>query len=120
MNLEKYLTVANSSGLFELSNQGKVLYSRFRQNNRLLNAGTEMVGQNFFDEVALFENARDLHRIFTNFVRSNQFTDNFVFDCRYAEKTVPVRVMMVRAHENDHFDAKDIIILDIRNCAEQI
>jgi len=115
MNFASYITAPNRSGLFELNNDGTVLYSRFRQNNELLNASAELVGQNFFEEIAGFENAKDLRRIFNNFVKSNQFTDNFVFDCRFDEKTVPVRVMMVRAFENSYPNHGDIVILDIRN-----
>jgi hypothetical protein len=115
MNFASYLTAANSSGLFELKNDGTVLYSRFRQNNQLINTSNELVGQNFFEEIAGFENAKDLRRLFNNFVKSNQFTDNFVFDCRFADKTVPVRVMLVRAFENSYPNPGDIVILDIRN-----
>lgn len=115
MNFASYLTAGNSSGLFELSNDGIVLYSRFRRDNQLLNADADLVGHNFFEEIAVFENAGDLHRIFTNFIKSNKFTDNFVFDCRFAEETVRVRVMMVRAFENKYPDPSDIVILDIRN-----
>jgi len=115
MNFASYLTAANSSGLFELKNDGTVLYSRFRQNNQLINSTNELVGHNFFEEIAGFENARELRLIFNNFVKSNQFTDNFVFDCQFDETTVPVRVMMVRAFENSYPNPGDIVILDIRN-----
>lgn len=117
MNFASYLIAANASGLFELKNDGTVLYSRFRLNNTLVNSDPELVGQDFFEEIASFENAKELRRIFNNFVKSNQFTDNFVFDCRFAEKTVPVRVMMVRAIENSYPEHADIVILDIRNSA---
>ena len=117
MSFASYLTSTNSSGLFELNNEGTVLYSRFRLNNRLVNSDPELVGQDFFEEIAGFENAKELRRIFNNFVKGNQFTDNFVFDCRFAEKTVPVRVMMVRAFENNYPNHADIVILDIRNSA---
>ncbi len=115
MSLASYLTSANSSGLFELNNDGTVLYSRFRQNNQLLNMNAEMVGHNFFEEVAGFENVRELRRIFNNFVKSNKFTDNFIFDCQFPDEIVRVRVMMVRAFENNYPNPADIVILDIRN-----
>ena len=115
MSLATYLTPANSSGLFELNNDGTVLYSRFRLNNRLTNADTELVGHDFFEEVAGFENARELRRIFNNFVKSNKFTDNFIFDCRFPGEVVRVRVMLVRAFENSYPNPADIVILDIRN-----
>jgi hypothetical protein len=114
MNLASYLTATNSSGLFELNNEGTVRYSRFRQNNQLINANSEMVGHNFFEDIAGFENARELRGIFNNFVKSNKFTDNFVFDCRFPDETVRVRVMMVRAFENNYPNPEDIVILDIR------
>jgi hypothetical protein len=115
MNLASYLRATNSSGLFELNNDGTVLYSRLRQNNQLINGNGEMVGHNFFEDLAGFENVRDLRRIFNNFVKSNKFTDNFIFDCRFPDETVRVRVMMVRAFENSFPNPADIVILDIRN-----
>jgi len=115
MNLASYLTATNSSGLFELNNDGTVRYTRFRQNNRLINANAEMVGHNFFEDVAGFENVHDLRRIFNNFIKSNKFTDNFIFDCRFPDETVRVRIMMVRAFENSYPNPADIVILDIRN-----
>ena len=115
MKLASYLTSANSSGIFELNNDGTVLYSRFRQNNQLENPNSEMVGHNFFEDIAGFENARELRRIFNNFVKSNKFTDNFLFDCQFPDEKVRVRVMMVRAFENSYPNPADIVILDIRN-----
>ena len=115
MSLASFLTATNSSGLFELNNDGTVLYSRFRQNDRLINASTELVGHNFFEEVAGFENARELRRIFNNFVKSNKFTDIFIFECRFPDEVVRVRVMMVRAFENSYPNPEDIVIMDIRN-----
>ncbi len=115
MSLAAYLTSANTSGLFELKNDGTVIYSRFRQENKLTNADPDLIGCNFFDDVAGFENAGDLRRIFNNFVRSNKFTDNLIFECRFADESVRVRVMMVRAIENSFPNTSDIVILDIRN-----
>ena len=115
MNIASYLSATNSSGLFELNNDGTVLYSRFRQNNELLNPANEMVGHNFFEDIAGFENVRELRRIFNNFVKGNKFTDNFVFECRFPDEIIRVRVMMLRAFENKYPNPADIVILDIRN-----
>ena len=115
MNLASHLTTTNSSLLFELKNDGTVLYSRLRKNNQLLNADAEIVGHNFFEDFAGFENVRDLRRLFNNFVKSNKFTDNFTFECRFPEEIVRVRVMLVRAFEKSYPKSADIVILDIRN-----
>jgi hypothetical protein len=84
-------------------------------NNQLLNSSPELIGHNFFEDVASFENAAELRRIFNNFIKSNKFTDNFIFDCRFADEIVRVRVMLVRAFENSYPNPADIVILDIRN-----
>ncbi len=115
MNLVSYLTAANTSGLFELNNDGTVIYSRFRQNNQLFNPNSEMVGRNFFEEIAGFENVCDLRRIFNTFVTSDKFTDNFVFDCLFPDEIIRVHVLLVRAIENSFPNPADIVILDIRN-----
>jgi len=117
MIFASYLKAANSAGLFELKNDGMVLYSRFRLNNRVVNSGSELTGQNFFEEIADFDNVKDLRQIFNRFVESRQFTDNFLFTCLFSEGAVPVRVTMVRAFENSYPEHNDIVILDIRNSA---
>lgn len=115
MNVASNLTAENSSVFFELNNDGTVLYSRFRQNDQLLNADDDLVGHNFFDEVAGFENAGDLRLLFNSFVQSRKFSDNFDFECRFAEKTVTVRVLMVRGFENKYPNQASFVLLDIRN-----
>jgi len=115
MKFDSYLVKQNGSGLFELRNDGTILYSRFRQNNQLINTDDDFAGRNFFEEIAGFDNVKDLQKMFNDFVKSRQFTDNFIFACRYGEDIVPVKVMMVRAYENTIFAHDGIVILDIRS-----
>ncbi|MBS1794428.1 MAG: hypothetical protein JSS81_11270 [Acidobacteria bacterium] len=115
MKFGTYLTNAEVEGIFELTNEGKVLYSQFRQHNRMLAAGPELIGHNFFEEVVDFDNVGDFRQLVGRFVESRLTVDSFFFDCRYGEKTVPVRVMLLRAFENRYPNYPDIIILDIRN-----
>ena len=90
------------SGLFKLDKSGTVLYSRFRRTNELLNLTKQLAGQNFFEDVARFENVKDFRHKFRDFVSGNEFTDNFVFDCRITGKTIPLRVMILRTSEVKH------------------
>lgn len=115
MNMTHYLDSANFiSGLFELDRTGTVLYSRFRRTNDLLNLTEQLAGQNFFDDVADFENVKDFRNKFMNFVSSRQFSDNFSFNCRLDGKNIPLRVMILRATEANHDETRDILIVDIR------
>ncbi len=114
MNFASSLTPSNVAGLFELDKFGTVLYSRFREHNTLTNAMPQLIGQNFFDETARFENIEDFRQIFKAFIHSQQFADNFVFDCRFAEEVVPVRVMIMRAYQTSCAEPANIVILDIR------
>ena len=97
----------NYLGIFELDMAGNVLYSRQAQS-------AEIVGQNFFDQVADFENAPDFRRRFRNFISSHNFKENFSFECRSMQGNFPVRVMMLRATEKSESRSSDIVILDIR------
>lgn len=115
MNITDYFDSSTFiSGLFELDKSGTVLYSRFRRTNELLNLTEQLAGQNFFEDVARFENVNDFRHKFRNFVLGNEFTDNFVFDCQLIGKTIPLRVMILRTSEINHHETRDILILDIR------
>lgn len=115
MNFAAYLTTLDSSCFFELTTDGQVVYSRFRQNSRVVEGDFGFVGHNFFDEIAGFKNAEEFRRKFVDFIESHEFADNFIFECRYAEKTVSVRVMMLRAFESKDFSIERGVMLDIRN-----
>ena len=41
-------------GLYEITREGTILYSRIRKNNTLLNMQPEIVGKNLFDDVLSF------------------------------------------------------------------
>jgi hypothetical protein len=116
-NLSNYasnLTSQDLYGLFELDATGTVLYSRVRYNNRLINAKPDWIGQNYFEEIAPFENTREFRRRFMNFVQGTQTAESFTFECRFQEMVVPVKVLMAGAYESGSGKPANIIILDIR------
>lgn len=108
------LTASNLCGLFELSRTGTVLYSRYLENNELLNTIPHLVGLNFFDQIADLGNIADLRRLFKNFVGGSNFTDKFVFDCWSQGNINQIKILMVRAYENNYSEPGSIVILDIR------
>lgn len=107
-------TPEEAFGLFELDSDGTVLYSRVRHNNQLINAKPDWVGQNYFEEIAPFENVKEFRHRFVNFVKGRQTAECFNFNCRLQGQDVPVKVMMAGAYEVGCETPSNIVILDIR------
>lgn len=105
---------ANVFGLYELTDEGTILYSRARAEGELQLPTSDHVGQDFFRDVAPFQNISDLRRHFRRFITSDRPVDTFRFDCLYGTEIVRAKVFMTRAYENDHDNAGGIVILDIR------
>jgi hypothetical protein len=114
MNLVPVLKSSDLGGLFELDSEGTVFYSKLRKNKLLFDTESDMVGCNFFDEVAAFENVNDFKQRFKYFVKSSDSMENFNFDFRDEEMVVPVRVMLVRVGESAQDGHTKLIIVDIR------
>jgi hypothetical protein len=114
MNHQLSVFAPNYVGIFELDTAGTVLYSRKSAANLTNENVQSPVGQNFFDQIADFENAPDFRRRFRNFITSHQTKENFHFECRSMQGNVPVRVLMLRATEKNDCQTNDIVILDIR------
>ena len=115
MNISQYLASPYfQAGLFELDLCGTIICSRFRKSNVFIDMTSELSGKNLFDENNEFLNIKDFQRKFKNFVNGNQFGDNFIFNCKFAEEIIPVKVMMIRAYERNCLESANLIILDIR------
>lgn len=105
---------ADFFGLYELSGDGTVLYSRSRDGAGLKQPTREVVGQDYFHDIARFENTEDLRRHFRRFLTDRRAVDTFLFDCLFETETVRAKVFMTRAYEIDQDHAGDIVIMDIR------
>lgn len=114
MNYVSSLTSFDFAGIFELDTAGTVLYTRMPQTTKLIDKRTDLIGQNFFEQVANFENIQDFRRRFQNFVGSRQSVENFLFECRFTDAVVPVRVLLVRARETSEAQTAGFVIVDIR------
>lgn len=105
-------------GLFEIDDAGTVLYARRRINDELSEADPQIAGRDFFNEVAGFHNTGELRHHFRRFIVSGRPVDSFVFNCLYDTETVQTRIFMTRAHESDSEIKAGIVILEIRDAAE--
>lgn len=115
MNSVSYLTPPmDLYGLYELSATGTILYSRVRHDDELVNSNPRLVGQNFFEEVARFENVEDFRRLFNRFISRRQQAENFTFDCFFEGGVARVKVMMLRVYEREYSETANVVIVDIR------
>jgi len=87
-------------GLFELDDAGKVLYYRKDLGGEPSGTSPDIVGQNFYNEVAHFENVEEFRRCVTEFTRSATAADSFYFDCRYGGSAQRVKVLLARISES--------------------
>ena len=105
---------ADLFGLYELSKEGTVLYSRARSESGLKDPTGDVIGRDFFREIAQFNNIDDLRRHFRSFLTGSQPVDTFLFDCLFETEVVRTKIFMARAYETDYDHAGGIVIMDIR------
>lgn len=101
-------------GIFEVNESGTVLYSRLHEIGLSANNSESIVGRNFFEEFADFENCKDFRQRFRNFLQSRQSVDNFHFDYLIEMETIAAEISMTRGHESGDNRSLDFVILDIR------
>src|SRR5687767_15220443 len=96
------MTAQELLGLFELDNSGKVLYYRLDSNGERSGTSPDVVGRNFYNEVAGFENVEEFRRCVTKFIRSATAADSFDFECRYGDFAQGMKVLLARICESDN------------------
>src|ERR1044071_8684833 len=94
------MTTQELLGLFELDAAGKVLYYRKDLAGEPGGTSMDIVGQNFYNEVAGFENIEEFRRCVTEFTRSATAADSFEFECRYGEFGHRIKVLLARIRES--------------------
>jgi hypothetical protein len=87
-------------GLFELDHAGKILYHRTDVDRETGGTSQDIVGQNFYNEVARFENVEDFRRCVTEFISSATPANSFEFECRYGGSAQRVKVLLARITES--------------------
>jgi hypothetical protein len=87
-------------GLFELDAAGKVLYYRKDLAGEPGGTSLDIVGHNFYNDVAHFENVEEFRLCVTEFIRSATAADSFDFECRYGNFAHRVKVLLARISES--------------------
>lgn len=102
------------SVVFELNNEGTVLYFRNSANSFSGDTKKSPVGLNFF-EMEFFENTQDLRRRFNSFLKGHDSVENFNFTLNVENHLLQTRVMLMRVIERSNNERAQSIIVDIRS-----
>ena len=83
-------------GLFELDDEGKLLYCSFESAEGSMKRDATLEGANFFTSVVGFSNVDDFQRRFEIFRVGDTRSNSFQLNCMYPEGAQLVRVVMAR------------------------
>jgi hypothetical protein len=96
--------------LFELEDDGTVLYSRPRI------ADNELKGHNFFDECLGFEDIPKYRQHFYSFIKSKKAAASFIWRCSSATGSMNTKVLMTRAFSTGSYPPTGVVMMEIRGC----
>ncbi len=102
-------------GLYDLGDDGTILYSHDGACQPSIRP--ELVGRNFFDDAAGFDNMPDFRLQFYTFVRSRKAVESFILDLDSGNEQRKTKVHMARAFENDNHLLHERVMLVIREGA---
>ncbi|HEX8476075.1 MAG TPA: hypothetical protein VF666_18895 [Pyrinomonadaceae bacterium] len=101
-------------GLVELDAEGRVLYYNPEKDGDALSPKPDIVGQNFFDEVAKFDGVRELQQRINSFRLSHAPALSFNFDFRFDRASYPARILLARIHDRSELGRQESVFVHIR------
>ena len=98
-------------GLLELDLQGTVIFSKLEGEEKLATAAN-LIGRNFFSEVATFLNVAEFQQHFETF-DNNPYSgsSSFMFNCDYEDGAVPVKVLLARLREDTKYSGSVLVYI---------
>ena len=97
-------------GLLELDLQGRVIFSKLEGEEKLATAA-DLVGRNFFSEVATFLNVAEFRQRFETFDSNPEPSSSFMFNCAYEDGAVPVKVLLARLREDTGYPGSVLVYI---------
>lgn len=106
----KFSDQEESLGIFELDNDGTVIYSSFDESNSWVGAEQDIKGRDFFNEVLAFTNVAELQRRLEAFKAEEIPARSFDFVCHFHQQSVPVKVLLARLCDKIDGQPRSILI----------
>jgi len=98
-------------GLLELDLQGRVIFSKLEGEEKLATA-TDLVGRNFFSEVATFLNVAEFQQHFETFDNQpHSGSSSCMCDCDYGDGAAPVKVLLARLREDRKYPGSVLVYI---------
>ena len=107
-------------GLIELDATGTVVYYKPEQRENSGAPPSAIVGRNFFTEIPSVAQAREFQDLIKDFGRSHAPATSFNFNFVYEHRTLPVRVLLARIHEQSGLDKTESLFVHIRSGQQRI
>jgi photoactive yellow protein len=103
-------------GLVELDDAGTVLY--YNRDGAPANLPThEMVGRNFFTDVAPVAEALEFRDALTAFRRAHAPSHSFNFTFHTADADLPTRILLARIHEKSEGGGRGSLLVQIKKAS---
>ena len=96
-------------GLVELDPRGTVIFSNLE--GEKLAGAVDLLGRNFFSEVATFLNVAEFRQRFETFDNNAEPSNSFVFNCDYGDGAVPVKVLLARLREDKGYPGSVLVYI---------
>ena len=96
-------------GLVELDPRGTVIFSNLE--GEKLAGAVDLLGRNFFSEVATFLNVAEFRQHFETFDNNPAPSSSFTFNCDYEDGAVPVRVLLARLRESTKYPESVLVYI---------
>ena len=97
-------------GLLELDPRGTVIFSKL-DGDEILAGAVNVVGRNFFSEVATFLNVAEFRQRFETFDSNPEPSNSFVFNCAYGDGAVAVKVLLARLREDTKYPESVLVYI---------
>ena len=97
-------------GLLELDPLGTVIFSKLEGDEKLAGV-VDVVGRNFFSDVATFFNVAEFRERFETFDSNPEPSSSFMFNCDYEDGAVPVRVLLARLREDTKYSESVLVYI---------
>lgn len=114
MNTAALSLTTDLFGIYEMDESGMVFYYKGETRVSPNHSAPTIVGRNFFDDIAVFQNVSEFQRRFKNFIAGSHASDDFKFNFHLPEKVLEGRVKMMRVRERQNDKSNDLVIVDIR------
>src|SRR5439155_10434332 len=102
--------------VFELEDDGTVIYSRpnVAESDPLSMTGLE--GRNFFDDILGFEDMAKCRQHFKSFIDSNKAAASFIWRCLSDHGSLNTKVLMTRGFQTGSYPPTGVVMMEIRAC----